>query len=117
MRGGSGTGREKGLDLTGRLEKQTLRHVGYAPETDSRSAANCLLFDHLGGARDEAGRYFMTDCLGGLQVDDEFELGRLFDRDVGRLCTTQHFDDLPRALTIHFREAGTVSNQGSVLRV
>jgi hypothetical protein len=30
-----------------------------------------------------------AERLRGLEVDDELELGRLFDRDVGRFCSTQ----------------------------
>jgi len=35
----------------------------------------------------------MTDCLGGLQVDDEFEPSRLLDGKIGRLGAPQHFND------------------------
>ena len=44
---------------------------------DICSAANCTLFDHLIGTREQRGRYFEAERLGGDQVDDELELGRL----------------------------------------
>ena len=35
-----------------------------------------------------------THCLSGLEVDHQFKLGRLFDRDVGDLSAAEEFDDL-----------------------
>jgi hypothetical protein len=43
-------------------------------------------FDHFVGAQQESFRYFKTERLGGRQIDDEIELGRLLDRDVGRFA-------------------------------
>ena len=59
----------------------------------------------------------MTDCLGGLQVDDKFEPGRLLDGNIGRLGALQHFNDYASALTVRFHEAGSIANESSVLRV
>src|SRR5262249_35814664 len=42
------------------------------------------LFDDLVGDRENAGRNVEAECLGGLKVDDQLELGRLCDRQVGR---------------------------------
>jgi hypothetical protein len=39
---------------------------------------------HLVGARGEPGRHVGPKCFGGLQVDQEFELGSLIDWQVGR---------------------------------
>jgi hypothetical protein len=42
-------------------------------------------FDHLVGERHQGRRHVQADCLGGLEVDNQLELGRLQDRKVGRL--------------------------------
>ena len=38
------------------------------------------LFDHLVGEREELRWHFQTKCLGGLQIDDQFDLRELLDR-------------------------------------
>ena len=38
--------------------------------------------DHLVGAREERLRDYQADCLGGLEIDDQLEGGRLLDRQI-----------------------------------
>src|SRR5260370_15614613 len=47
--------------------------------------------DHLVSAQQKRLRNFEAERLGGRKVDDEFEFGRLLDRDVGGLRTAQNF--------------------------
>jgi hypothetical protein len=58
-----------------------------------RSKSTSLLFDHLVGAQQQRCRHFDAECLGGLEVHHQFELGRLFDRQVGRLRTLENLVD------------------------
>jgi hypothetical protein len=56
------------------------RHVCFVPQGDICSAANRGLFDHLVGQREQRRRNFKPERFGGLQIDDELELGRLHYR-------------------------------------
>src|SRR5262249_46029802 len=50
-------------------------------------------FDHLVGAGEQRGRDGEANRLGGRQVDDKFELGRLLHGDIGRLRPAQNLID------------------------
>jgi hypothetical protein len=63
------------LTPDGRLEKPT-----YAAQH------NASLVDHFVGADQEGLRDRQPERLGGGQIDDEVELARLLNRDIGRLC-------------------------------
>src|SRR6202035_4094396 len=54
------------------------------------------LFDHLVSPEDQRRRHIQTDGLGGFQVDREYELRRLLDRDVGRRNAVESLADFIR---------------------
>ena len=66
------------------------RQVGFVPQPDIGSS-----FDHLVGELLQMQRYFETERLRGFEVDHQLELSRLLDWQIGRLRTTQDFDELP----------------------
>jgi hypothetical protein len=57
----------------------TSPHVAFVPITDMGSTASEVrgvpLFDHLVGARKQSRRHVKAERLGGLQIEDELELG------------------------------------------
>jgi hypothetical protein len=58
------------------------------------TCADARLFDHLVGAGEQCGRHGEAERLRGRKIYDEIELGRLLDRNVGRLhvaITISHF--------------------------
>ena len=60
------------------------------PLPDSCSAAKRPSFDDLVGAQQEPLRDVQPESLGGGQIDDEIELGRLLDGQISGLCPTQN---------------------------
>ncbi len=63
------------------------------PGPDSCTAAIAASFDHLIGANEHCRWHNDAKRLCGLQIDHQLELGRLFDRQVGRLRTLENLVD------------------------
>ena len=57
------------------------------------------------------GGHLEAERLGGLQVDDELELGRLHDRQVGGLLTLEDPAGIDADLTIRIRNVSPVAHQ------
>jgi hypothetical protein len=66
------------------------------------------LFDHLVSAGDERGRHGETKDLGRLEIDNEFELRGLLDRQIGGLISLENFVD---------KDCGAFEVRGVVCRV
>ena len=74
-----------GLPMSALVQKRTnalRRNVRYVPTSDNAPQQSASLFDHLIGAGEQLWRYGDAKCLGGLEVDHELELSRLFNRPI-----------------------------------
>jgi hypothetical protein len=71
------------------------------------------LFDHLVGAREKRRRHDEAQHIGGLDIDNQFELGRLEDWQVDRLGAIEDTAGINADLTIHVRNVGAVAHQAT----
>ena len=77
-----------------------LTWAGLAPADRASFAWRLPSFDHLVGAASSVERHVEAERLGGLEVDDELELGRLLDRQVGRFLALENAADVDAGLAI-----------------
>src|SRR4030095_2798374 len=69
--------------------------------------------DHLVGASEQRRGHLEAEHLGGRQIDDEFELGRLLDRNFAWLRTAQNLVNIVRGAPILVREVCSIGHQTS----
>src|SRR5262245_15354921 len=84
------------------------RNVRFVPKC---TAAWVGLFDHLVGAGEQRRWNFEPERSRGHEIDDEFELGGLHDRQVGRLGAFEDLTGIDADLTPHDRNIGSIAHQ------
>ena len=68
-------------------------------------------FDHLVGAGEQRRWHFEAERLRGFEIDDEFELGGLHHRQIGRCGAFEDSPDIKTGLAIRIRNAGSIADQ------
>src|ERR1700690_2084030 len=71
------------------------------------------LFDHYVGAAEERRRDIDAECLGGLQVDGHFELGRKLYRQVGGVGALEDAIDIDRRAPVQIDGVDSIGNQAT----
>src|SRR6516164_244523 len=68
-------------------------------------------FDHLVGQREQLVRHFEAERLGGLEIDGEFDLGRLLDRQIARLFALENASDIGAGQAKRVLRLGGIADQ------
>src|SRR5262249_15560950 len=71
------------------------------------------LFDHLVGNSEQFIRHVEAERLGGFQVDDELELGRLHNWHVRRARALEDLTDILAGLSIHPADARAIAQEAT----
>src|SRR5262249_55414478 len=87
--------------------RSAARHRNTPASADSKADVHRLIAPALGGAfsldyfvdnQQKFTGQCQSECLGSLEVDDEFVLGRLFDRQIGRFGALENLCHIGRAV-------------------
>src|SRR5437764_8993589 len=70
-------------------------------------------FDNLVRAGEEGLRYGQAERLGGLQVDDQLEIGGLFDRQFSRVGTFEDLGNINRSLDVSANDAWRIADKAA----
>src|SRR4029453_3699799 len=81
--------------------------------SDAARGPSTPSFNHLVGARGEAGRHLKTERLRGLEIDDQFEFARLYHRQLSSFFALEDAAGVGADPTIPPGQAGPVTHQAA----
>src|SRR3984893_2918411 len=90
-----------------------LTWAGLAPADRASFAWRLPSFDNLVGPCGQAGRHLDAECLCGLEVNDELELGRLDDRQVRRFIAPENPSDIDPNLAIRCERIDPIAHEAA----
>jgi len=76
-----------------------------------------LIFDDLVGAREDRWRHGQPERLGGLEIDHQFEMSRLLERQIGGFGPPEDFVDQRRGALKIVSDDGAIGEKAARLGV
>src|SRR5262249_28329478 len=81
--------------------------------SDAARGPSTPSFDHLVGAGEQRRWHFEAKCPRGIEIDHQFELGRLAHRQVGRLGALKDTPSIESDLAPVISKAGSIAHQAA----
>ena len=79
-----------------------------------RTLTTPILFNDLVRKRNQSRRNGQPQCSGGLQIDHKFVLGRLKNRQVGRLRTFKNLSDVGACVSVGICDTRSVADETTI---
>src|SRR5262249_15545119 len=102
-----------GTSVPDTFDARSADFMGLKMRRITRAVSSLQSFDHLVGGNQQLVGHGEAEHPGGLGVDDQLELGRLYDRQVRGFGALEDAAGVEADLTMRIRNVGSVTHQSA----